>query len=59
MGYEARKLSTFCEMPIGRVTVLAMTARLDSIEWYCRTRILLVNNEVLELFLAVSVNKKL
>ena len=54
MGYEGHKLSTFCEMPIGRVTLLAMTARLDSIECYT-TRI---NNETLELFLAMSVNKK-
>jgi hypothetical protein len=36
MGYEGHKLSTFCEMPISRVTLLAMTARLDSIEWYCK-----------------------
>jgi hypothetical protein len=56
MGYEARKLSMFCEMFIGRVTLLAMTARLDSIEWYWRTRI---NDEVVELFLVLSVNKSL
>jgi hypothetical protein len=35
-GYEDCKLSMFCAMLISRATLLAMTATLESNEWYCR-----------------------
>ena len=52
--YKSCKIFIFRAILIGRVTCVAMAAGLDGIKLYCGTRI---NDQILELFLVLSVNK--